>query len=211
VKRRFARNESGFTLIEVIITVAIMAIITVPMANFLLQYFSTYADTQTRLSDSHDTQIAAAYFSQDVANTGLRDAAFNPTQSVWTPTSGYPATYCGKGIGTTVVLMSWDDWTVAGGTGANAPDSVAYIATAGTLVRVSCAGGTAVTTRTTMVHNLAYPDSGNATPITCPTTASACSAATPPASIKLQLSIKGPKDTSISRVTLVGQRRQSTT
>jgi prepilin-type N-terminal cleavage/methylation domain-containing protein len=210
--RRLRRDDSGFTLIEVIITTAIMAIITVPLANFLLQYFATYGDTETRLSDSHDTQIAAAYFSQDVADTGLRDATtFAPTQSIWTPASGFPGTYCGRGLGTTMVLMRWDDWTVSGGTGVDTPDSVAYIVENGTLVRAVCSGGTAVTTSTTIVHNLAYPDSGNTTPVTCPATASACSAATPPATVKLQLSIKGPTDTSISRVTLVGQRRQSTT
>ena len=111
-----------------------------------------------------------------------------------------------------MVLMSWDDWTASGGTGVDTPDSVAYVVENGTLVRaVYCDGGTAVTTSTTVVHNLVYPDSGNPTPVTCPATASACSAATPPATVKLQLSIKGPTDTSISRVTLVGQRRQSTT
>jgi prepilin-type N-terminal cleavage/methylation domain-containing protein len=212
VTRRRHRHDAGFTLIELVITVAIMGIITVPLADFMLQYFSTYSDTQTRLSDSHDMQIAAAYFSQDVANTGLRDAVtFNPQQSIWTPTSGFPGSYCGQGLGTTMVLMSWDDWSTSGGTGVDTPDSVAYIVENGTLVRAVCSGGTAVTTSTTIVHNLVYPDSGNATPITCPDTASACSAATPPATVKLQLSIKGPTDTSISRVTFVGQRRQSTT
>lgn len=213
---RRLRADAGLTLIELIITIAIMGILTVPMADFLLQYFATYGDTQTRLSDSHDLQIAAAYFSQDVANTGLRTAGTNaPAQSIWTPTSGFPVTYCGQGLGTTMVLLSWDDWTTtaggSGSTGVDAPDSVAYVVVGGTLVRAYCDGGTAVTTSTTVAHDLAYPDSGNLTPVTCPTTAVACSTAAAPASVRLQLSIKGTTDTAISRVTLTGQRRQAAT
>jgi prepilin-type N-terminal cleavage/methylation domain-containing protein len=214
---RHLRDDAGLTLLELIITIAIMGVLTVPMADFVLQYFATYSDTQTRLSDSHDLQIAAAYFSQDVANTGLRSAATNnPVQSIWTPASGFPATYCGSTLGgSTMLLLSWDDWTTtpggSGSTGVDAPDSVAYVVVNGTLVRAYCDGGTALTSSTTVAHDLAAPDTDNPTPVTVTCPAGPCSAAPPPASVQLTIGIKGKTDTAISLVTLTGQRRQAAT
>jgi prepilin-type N-terminal cleavage/methylation domain-containing protein len=214
--RRVERgDESGFTLIELIIAIVIMGVITVPLANFMLAYFKNYTETESRLSDTHDTQIAAAYFSQDVANTGRRDTANVPTTSLWT--AGFPPGYCGTGLGTTVLLLQWDDWTPAGGTGTNTIDSAAYVAISGTLRRVFCTQpvGGSMTTRssTTVVHNLVYPDSGNLTPVMCRATptapATACASSTP-AIVDLRLSIKAPADAAVSYVTLSGQRRQST-
>ena len=131
LKRRARRDDAGFTLIELVITIAIMAIITIPLGNFMLQYLTTYNDTQTRLSDSHDMQIAAAYFSQDVGNTGLRDAVTTtPKQSIWIPAAppapgGFPTTYCGSSLGgTTLLLLGWDDWSDVAQTGSDSIDSV---------------------------------------------------------------------------------------
>jgi prepilin-type N-terminal cleavage/methylation domain-containing protein len=203
-------EQSGFTLIELVITIVIMGVITLPLANFVLAYFKNYAQTQSRLSDSHDTQIAAAYFSQDVANVGVRTAypALALQQSVWTPPTIFPASYCGKGLGTTILLLSWDDWTTPG-SGAAPVDSAAYVVVSGTLHRVFCSGGVATTSDATVVHNLVYPDAGNTAPVMCPTSAAQCGTATPPAVVKLKLSIKAPADTAVSYVTLSGQRRQS--
>jgi prepilin-type N-terminal cleavage/methylation domain-containing protein len=209
---RRSSDDGGFTLVELVITIVIMGIITIPLGNFTLAYFKNYTETQARLGDSHDVQIAAAYFSQDIAGTGLRSAptatpANDPQQSVWTAPTG---TYCGSGSGTAVLLLKWDDWTVSGGsgsyTGSAAVHSVAYVAQSGTLRRVYCASGSATTSATTVVHNLVYPDGANATPVTCSTN---CTASTAPGTVSLKLSIRGDTDTSISYVTLSGQRRQS--
>jgi prepilin-type N-terminal cleavage/methylation domain-containing protein len=206
--KRSGAGDAGFTLIELIMAIVIMGIITVPLGNFVLSYFENYTQTESRLAGSHDIQIAAAYFSDDVANVGLRDAtapyALQP--SVSTAPTG---TYCGSGLGATLVLLKWDDWTVSssGGnnTGTDNVHSVAYVAISGTLHRVYCASGTTMTANTTVVHNLVYPDAGNPTPVTCSST---CNAA-PPTSINLRLGIKAPDDTSITYQTLSGQRRQS--
>lgn len=210
MKRLRRQDDAGFTLIELIMAIVIMGIITVPLGNFVLSYLDNYNQTESRLAGSHDIQIAAAYFSDDVANVGLRNATspYPLQQSVWTAPSG---TYCGSGLGgTTLLLLKWDDWTVASGggnnTGTDNVHSVAYVVMSGTLHRVYCASGATATANTTVVHNLVYPDAGNPTPVTCSTT---CTAATPPTTINLKLSIKAPDDTSITYQTLSGQRRQS--
>lgn len=220
LKRRARRDDAGFTLIELVITIAIMAIITIPLGNFMLQYLTTYNDTQTRLSDSHDMQIAAAYFSQDVGNTGLRDAVTTtPKQSIWIPAAppapgGFPTTYCGSSLGgTTLLLLGWDDWSDVAQTGSDSIDSVSYFILGGTLHRVYCSGGTTIQTSTTVqssttvVYNIVYPDTENLTPVTCSTS---CVGAPPPATVSFKLSIKGGTDKTVSYVTLSGQRRQAT-
>jgi prepilin-type N-terminal cleavage/methylation domain-containing protein len=211
VRRLKRGDESGFTLVELVITIVIMGVITLPLANFVLAYFKNYAQTESRLSDSHDTQIAAAYFSQDVANAGLRDATNLPKTSVWT--GGFPSDSCGSALGTPVLLLQWDDWTAAGGTGTDTIDSAAYVPVSGTLQRVFCtqpvSGSMTTRSTTTVVHNLVYPDAGNTAPVACPTSAAQCGTATPPAVVNLKLSIKAPADTAVSYVTLSGLRRQS--
>jgi prepilin-type N-terminal cleavage/methylation domain-containing protein len=211
-------GEAGFTLIELVVTIVIMGIIFVPLADFFIQYLTTYNQTQQRLSDSHDLQIVAAYFSQDVANTGLRNQAsgqtiFAPQQSVWTSASGFPSTFCGAPINAaSVLLVKWDDAS----NGSDTINSVDYyMATevtggpgqpAATLHRVSCRepslGPPTLTPDTTLVHNL------SATPaVSCSST---CTAAVPPTAITLTLSVQsGATDTSGTSVTLTGQRRQS--
>jgi prepilin-type N-terminal cleavage/methylation domain-containing protein len=208
MRSRRRGDDGGFTLIELVITIVIMGVITLPLANFVLAYFKNYAQTQSRLSDSHDTQIAAAYFSQDVANAGVRTAypAMAPQRSIWTDPSSLPS-YCGKGLGITILLLTWDDWTTPG-SGQAPTDSAAYVVVSGTLHRVFCSAS-APPTETTVVHNLVYPDAGNTAPVACPTTATQCATATPPAVVNLKLSIKAPADTGVSYVTLSGQRRQS--
>jgi prepilin-type N-terminal cleavage/methylation domain-containing protein len=215
-----SRGDGGFTLIELVIVIAILGVILVPLSDFVLSYFKTYPVTVARLNESHDAQIASAYLSQDVADTGLRASAtpYAPQQSVWTATSGFPATtYCGQGLGTPVLLLEWNYWTLVSGTGSSSTYSAAYVVETDGLHRIYCTSGGASTSDATIVHNLVYPDnSNNPTPVTCqatpsgPASAAACGTAAPPTNVNFKLSIKGPADPSIWYLTLSGQRRQAT-
>jgi prepilin-type N-terminal cleavage/methylation domain-containing protein len=208
--RSLRESEGGFTLIELLVTVVIMGIITVPLGNFMLEYLANATDTQDRISDSHDMQIATAYFSQDVGNTGMHATAapYAYVASAWKPTSStLPSPYCGQGAGSLVLLLKWDAWTVAtaGGasTGTNDPASVAYVNEAGVLHRIYCATGTAASADVTLVHNL------SAASVNCGASAN-CDSPTPPAVIKLTLTIAGTGDRAApDPVTITGQRRQS--
>jgi prepilin-type N-terminal cleavage/methylation domain-containing protein len=201
--KRLRASESGFTLIELIMAIVIMGILTVPLANFVLAYFDNYQTTQNRLSDSHDIQIATAYFSQDVANTS----------TVTTISASFPATYCGHAWpGTPVVLFQWQAWSVTSGagglpTGASSSISAVYVKEGSTLHRLYCGGPGS--SDVTVVHNLL---SASPQCFTVAGVSATCDGATAPPKVRLTLSISsGSTDSAAPEqpVTLDGQRRQT--
>jgi prepilin-type N-terminal cleavage/methylation domain-containing protein len=126
--------EGGFTLVELLVAIVIIGVITVPLSDVLVSYLHNTDATMARLLESHDVQIASAYWAQDVASIGTRSAAppYPLTQSVETgapytypdPAPGDPATGvtwnsgqypCGTALtpGTprAVVRLAWDDFS----------------------------------------------------------------------------------------------------
>ena len=134
IRRPSLRDERGFTLVEMLITVAILGIIIVPLANALIGFFRNSADTTGRLSESHDVQIAAAYFAQDVQSVGVHDwktSGFPLKQSVETNVTGTAGVNpCGTSSTPAVIRLAWDDPTAAVG---EPPTAVAsyYVQTVG--------------------------------------------------------------------------------
>ena len=205
------RREDGFTLIELIVTIVILSVIIVPLANFVIEYFLNEAQTNYRLSDSHDVQIVNAYFSQDVSNSGVRTSSANstPQQSIWTSSNPPPGFYCGQGAGTLVALFQWDTG-VNVGAAAQPQNAAAYVTTGSspfTLVRVSCpASGT--TTQAVVAHNITSSTVNCFAAIPPSTPVSGCGSTT--RYVQLTLNVQsGSTDKAGVSVTLVGQRRQT--
>jgi prepilin-type N-terminal cleavage/methylation domain-containing protein len=194
-------REAGFTLIELVLTIAILGIIMIPLTGFLISYFQNSVQVQDRLGDSHDIQIAAAYFSQDVANTGLHDygrapeSVATPVRSVWLDSARPP---CAPGLPNAVLLLKWDSWTPAGeGPG----HSAAYVVENGALHRVRCEDST-------LVSDIAVVHNYESATVTC--SPADCTADTPPHTINLKVDIRaGSGDQSATSATFTGTRRQS--
>jgi prepilin-type N-terminal cleavage/methylation domain-containing protein len=208
------RDERGVTLIELLVVIAILGIIAVPLGNALITFFLHSDDTNRRLSVSHDAQIAAAYFAQDVASVGVHDwsaPGFPLIPSVEVnvgPTEGL--SWCGPaGTPTAVVRMAWDNPTAA--VGPSEVVRVSYVVeTVGgekQLHRLKC-GGTAH--NPTLLSDLVLSHNVDSVgPVTCNPNPTCTPAGTPQTvTLVLNLRVSGSNDP-IFTVTLTGQRRQS--
>jgi len=204
--------DAGFTIIELLVATLIIAVITLPLGNLMIEYFRTTTQTQGRLHESHDSQITASFFSQDVASIGRRDTNDNLVQSTGT-TSISGVTACGSGVTTPFLVLAWDQYSSAGA-------KTTVVVTYGTrsqtvggttelqLVRLHCTGSATPDATTVLAHNLtAAPTlscTGNG--------ATGCNDATNvPTSVTMNMSIRdvdNPGGTPYT-VAISGQRRQT--
>lgn len=201
---RLRKRADGFTLVELLVAVVILGIITVPITNVIVGYLRSSDATTSRLLASHDAQIAAAYWAQDVASIGKRDPAthvLQPSIQVPAMTSDPKCTFAGK-----LATFTWDDYL-------NATDpatvvTVSYVV-AYNSVSLQCelhrVRSTSPVTDVVLVHYL-YPASPPT--ITCSTSCTAVPTANEKVSLKLTLTDKGSLG-GFWPVTLSGQRRGS--
>lgn len=200
------RDDRGVTLVEMLMAIVLLSIIIVPLGSALWLFFRNSDDTTRQMSESHDLQIASAYFATDVQSIGVRDWSAYPyplRQSVETdvaPTTGVNP--CGvAGTPNAVIRLAWDE---AVPTGTPVVIAVSYVPklvdAERQLRRIQCRNGV-VQSDIVIVHNV----SAVSAPI-CPTTCTAAPAI--PQSIKLPLRIKAPGDTGAGiTIFLTGQRR----
>jgi prepilin-type N-terminal cleavage/methylation domain-containing protein len=211
-----ATAERGVTLTEVLIALVILGVVVAPLTAAIVVYLRNTDATIDRMAESHDAQIASAYFMYDVQNTGLRDWSTPPytnyvaTGSIQIGAAVNASPYgCGSDSTASLVRFLWDDPadTIAG----NQIRSAAYVvkpidATVSELHRVTCAGGV-LTDDQTIVDNI---DPTNPPIVACPDTIAQCTASpTPPAEVRLTLQIRAPGSTTSYTIELRGQRRQT--
>jgi prepilin-type N-terminal cleavage/methylation domain-containing protein len=210
VRRR--RGQAGFTLIELVIATTILGVITIPLANLLIGYFTNVTTTTSRLAESYDEQFAAAYWHKDVAAIGVRSSTFDLTSQTFPLQQSVDTAFpCGvPNDGARVVVLAWDRYDAAG-----KPTlvRVAYaLDTTGTqLLRLQCDGSTPGPVRT-LAHDL---DPARPPAVVCRDAAGRQVACTGvgdavPSTVSLTLHVKDPSDAGQPyTVTLTGQRRQT--
>jgi prepilin-type N-terminal cleavage/methylation domain-containing protein len=208
------RDDRGVTLVEVMVAIVVIGIIIVPLGSAVLAYLRHTDDVNLRLSASHDAQIAAAYFAQDVQSVGTHDWSTHPfpiAQSIELNASATGGLFpCGPaGTPNAVVRFAWDDPTNATGTPTVVRVAYVVISTADErqVRRLTCRGSATVTSTVVLTHNLDQDLPGNAAAkVTCSST---CTAATPPQHVTMQIRIEDPANGGSFTVTLTGQRRQT--
>ncbi|MGW6199556.1 PulJ/GspJ family protein [Kribbella sp. NPDC055110] len=206
------RTDEGFTLVELLVAVAILAIVTVPLANVVIGAFRNTTDTSDRLELSHDAQISSSYFARDVAEVGLRDwAAVNANSVPFKRSVQLNAAYnaggftCGTAATpTAVVRLLSDAWDPDKSMTDAATNVVAYylrpLGDVSELHRVKCLGPATTGTDIVLAHNV-KPGSIS---VTC---SSPCDAADVPDEISLTFRVTGASVGDYP-ITLTGQRRQ---
>ncbi|HWJ66052.1 MAG TPA: prepilin-type N-terminal cleavage/methylation domain-containing protein [Nocardioides sp.] len=213
LKRLHGNRDDGFTLMEVMVAVAILGIIAAALTGVVISYLKTSGITRARLTESTDQQFISTYWQNDVSSLGRR--SFNPadanpvptTQSVFVGTAGPGG--CGASIGTVVVAFAWQEYV--GTTPADAwtsvsPQEVAYVRVGGsapfTLKRVRCDNGTEGAPLTVARRLTGSPT------ITCDTS---CTAAAVPNRVSMQFTVRDDSESdSVGYTTTVSaDRRQS--
>jgi prepilin-type N-terminal cleavage/methylation domain-containing protein len=202
------QREAGFTLIELLVVIVILGVIVLPLGDAVIGYFLNAAATTARIGESHDEQIAAAYWQQDVASVGVR--AYNQTtqtfdfqQSVGT---AFPCTV--PAGWSTVVVLAWTEYDQSA---TLTPISVAYVldSTKTQLERLHCRTAT-IDSTAVLTH---YLDASKPPVLTCAGAGgSSCigSGTNAPTFMSLQLSVRDPSGSGQPyTVTLTGQRRQT--
>jgi prepilin-type N-terminal cleavage/methylation domain-containing protein len=198
-----SRKDDGYTLVELLVAIVIIGVIVAPIANAVIGYLHNTDTTAARLNESHDQQIAAAYWQQDVSSIGVRSSTYDQAshnfplqQSV---NNAFP---CSPAPAGPLVTLSWNQYDSSGSATLN---SVAYYrdGTATQLLRVHCTGST-VDSTATLAHDL---DPAVTPTVQCD--GAACTS-TVPAAMSLELAVKDPSGKGQPyTVKLTGQRRQT--
>ncbi len=114
--RRQVADDAGFTLVELLLSIVILAIVAAPLTAVVIGFLKNTDTTAARMSESHDAQISSAYFGQDVQSIGARDYSDSTKldaplkQSVETDVAWDSGTYqCGTpGLPTATIRFGWD-------------------------------------------------------------------------------------------------------
>jgi prepilin-type N-terminal cleavage/methylation domain-containing protein len=166
--------DGGFTLIELVVVVAVMPIVIGALSLGILSVFTLQSSVSNRLTDSDDAQLVSVNFQNDVQSAASVTTASTPASA---PAPCAPAS--GSGSGFQVLGLQLGNGSEISYIAAPAASGTSYV-----LYRNRCASGsTAPSTSTVMAHDLPASVVNPATPpvtIACTTSSSTC-AGTPPA------------------------------
>ena len=151
-------DESGFSLIELVIVVAIMPIVVGAIAIGIIAVLSGQTSVSNRLSDSNDAQVVSVHFQDDVESAQSITTAGSPQSAPSACGPGFQILGLQLGNGSQITYST-----------------VSATSTTANLLRNVCSGGT-VQTSLTLAHGL--PSS---TLTTSPVTITCSTNPTPPA------------------------------
>ena len=168
-RRKEQGDESGFTLIELVVVVAVLPIVLGGIATALISVLSLQNSVTNRVTDSNDALVASVSFNRDVQSSALMTTLAS-TQT--TPACGNATGGAGAGTVTQLLALEWgaNSLPVTSGGPAGGYDTVvSYMSTevinpntnkiSYTLTRQLCTFGTSSTptSTTTLAHDIGTP------------------------------------------------------
>jgi Tfp pilus assembly protein PilW len=102
------RSESGYTLIELIIAITLLAAVTGAMVAAFITTNNANANTSERIHESNDAQLTAGFWAADAQAAGGTDPSLGTTDTTLGVSKSDAA---GCGTGTPVVSFKWREWT----------------------------------------------------------------------------------------------------
>jgi prepilin-type N-terminal cleavage/methylation domain-containing protein len=157
---KLRRGDDGFTLVELLLAIAIMGIIATPLSMGFITGLRFIGRSDEKFTDSRSALMSAGYFAGDVANA-----------NTVVPND---ATACGTG--SALVTFAWSDASAAVGAPVNNEVSYVYDTSDSTnkqLLRKYCANGSATATKSVAAVSLGSTpvvtcyDAGNVVNATC--------------------------------------------
>jgi len=137
------RDQAGFTLIELVLTVALLGVIGAAIVSSFLVMLTTKESTTEQLDASADQQFLVSFFTDDVA--GAREVLVGGTQTICGTSSSPLVTFAGSDFapGTTTAVPVRTAWVY------RPPVSPS---TVGQVERLRCVGSTL--TRSTLARDV---------------------------------------------------------
>jgi prepilin-type N-terminal cleavage/methylation domain-containing protein len=181
-------DATGFTLVELLVTIAILGIIMTPLSAAFVLAIRTSEASNNRIANANDAEILTVFFPPDVHAAGDEAGDVAVGGAAGTTCSGIPNVAVLSGRGQETAAGSTSTWTSAYAVDATGPESWR-------LVRAHCVDGGAPETFT-VAHNLA--------------SSSAASAATDGRRVTLTVQGAGTPDSPVGPTVEVSATRRST-
>lgn len=147
--RRGPENrDSGFTLVELLIVVAVMPLIVGALAVGLISVFSLQTSTSNRLGDTSDSQVVSANFESDVQSAAAITTAPNNTSAE-----------CGPSNEIQLLGLEWNPFPSGGGYQTVVSYADVEVGTTYSMIRYYCSSGfsNTPTSYSTVSFNIPQP------------------------------------------------------
>ncbi len=128
-------DESGFTLVELLVTCVVQSMIVAAIASSFFLFAKAQDSTKKRLLKTTDAQLAATYFITDAQAVSGPEVSLSDTTSCADPSP--PVTG-------TLSPVARFTWSVTAGAGTTTTDTINYVRTGSSLMRRYCQAGTLV-------------------------------------------------------------------
>jgi prepilin-type N-terminal cleavage/methylation domain-containing protein len=152
------RSESGFTLIELMLVIAILGFIALPLTAAIVVGVRTTSATSNRITSTHDAQIVDRYLPADLQSTGNGASDLVITATVTPACPGVPTG--------NLLQLHWTQQT--DGAGSTASYAVQYVITRSSglsewqLIRYYCVNNVLIA-QTVLARNLRDGAAGSVT------------------------------------------------